>query len=113
MHTANTRKTEENNITPKIANIAPTVEENASCQINTTDSKEMEEQIKILQNVCSVLNNDIKKLVNSQLEMIKKCRELEELAGKFEAEKKEMGRQLITKDITIAEQEMRLQVSVI
>ena len=112
MHTENTGKTDENSITPKVTDIAPTVEENAACQINTTDSKKMEEQIKTLQNVCSVLNNEIKKLVNSQLEMIKKYKKLEELAEKFEEEKKEMGRQFISKDIIIAEQEMRLQVSV-
>ena len=76
------------------------------------DSKQKWElqEMKTLQNICSVLNSEITNLANSQLTLMKKCKELEEHVGKLEEENNEMRKQLLLIDVTTAEQEMRLQV---
>ena len=98
-----------NNANSKLTNI--TLKDDEAPQNNEKiDNNYFRTEMKTLENVCSVLNNEIKNLAGNQLTLMKKCKELEEHVGKLEEEKKEMGKQLLLKDVTITEQEMRLQV---
>ena len=97
------------NISSRVANITLKDDE-VPQNYEKIDDEYLRTERKTLENVYRVLNNEIKNFTGNQLTLMKKCKELEEHVGKLDEEKKEMEKQLLLKNVTITEQEMRLQV---
>ena len=73
--------------------------------------KDVEAKVTILENVSAVMNKEFKKCLTEMKSIITETSELKTQISKLEAEKLNLERQLQLKDITMAEQDYRIQAS--
>ena len=91
-------------------NEKPLNDNKSKASTTTITYDDIEKKVQMLENLSSVKNGEFKKCLIEVKALATDCIELKNRNDRLEVEVKNMERQMMLKDVTLAEQDMRIQV---